>query len=51
MGSGPRTVHEKRFSEHPLLLCIERKSLETSILSNYFPKQNNSTSNSMQIRY
>ena len=45
MGSGPRKVHEKRFSEHPLLLCIERKILETSKLSIHFPKQNNSTSN------
>ena len=45
MGSGPRKVHEKNYSEHPLLLFIERKILETSKLSFQFPKENNSTSN------
>ena len=35
----------KKYSEHPLLLFIEKKILETSKLSFQFPKENNSTTN------
>ena len=44
-GLGPKKGTRKKYSEHPLLLCIEIKILETSKLSIHFAKQNNSTSN------